>query len=563
MIQRLPAAPFAAPSLPSSMPVIHALLPLLSVLAVALPFLFARTQAPMANFWPLMAAGACAWLLAAIAWVGWVWGGRRAQPGLALAFGIVLAAVVGATIGLVQFFAGDVGWAPWIYPSVPGEALGNLRQRNQQATLMGLGFWALLWLVSQMQAHVTGRFSPAWTVPLQRLGRDWPLGVAGFAAPWALVVIAACAAATASRTGALEWGVVIVMLCVWRRSLGGLALALGGVGALVYGLASWGLPILLSQWTGLSMDGLFDRLGDAGQRCGTRSVLWPNVAHLIMQKPWTGWGWGELDYAHYVTVFPGERFCVLVDNAHNLPLHLAVELGLPVAAGFCALVVWWVVRNRPWAETDPLRQLAWGTLALIGVHSLLEFPLWYGPFQLVTALALCVLWAPRAQARALPPSTRARVRWAGAALGVAAVVWGAWLVHDYQRVSNLYRTAAERTAQYRADTAQQVARENRFFRNPADFAWVTTTPVTAANAAQMYPLALRQLHYSPEPRVIEAVLASARLLGLPEPVAFHTERYRIAYPADYARWSRALAAAAAPASAPLPASSQNRATSSM
>ena len=545
------------------MPASHALAALVSVLAVALPFLFARTQPPIASFWPLMASGACALVLAAIAWVRWGWGGTRntraLQPGVVLAWGLVLAATVGGGIGLVQFFAGDVGWAPWVYPSVPGEAVGNLRQRNQQATLMGLGLWALLWLMSQLQAHVGGRPSVAFAPAPHRPGREWPLGVAAFLAPWALVLIAACAAATASRTGALQWGLVLVLLGLWRRSMGGLAMAVGAAGVLVYALASWGLPLLLSHWTGLSMDGLFDRLADAGQRCGTRSVLWPNVLHLIAQKPWTGWGWGELDYAHYVTLFPGERFCVLVDNAHNLPLHLAVELGLPVAVAFCALVLWWVVRSRPWAETDPMRQLAWGVLGLIGVHSLLEFPLWYGPFQLTTALALAVLWRPQVPARWPRPAVLA----GGAALGVAALLWGAWLAHDFERVSNLYRAAPERSPAYRADTGQQVARENRFFRDPAEFAWLTTTPVTAANASQIYPVARRQLHYSPEPRVIEALLASARLLDLPQDVAFHAERYRIAYPADYARWS--ASAGPAPLSPPSPsaASAQKSATSSM
>ena len=46
-------------------------------------------------------------------------------------------------------------------------------------------------------------------------------------------------------------------------------------------------------------------------------------------SPWLGWGWGELDYAHYATLYDGPRFCDILDNAHNLPLHLAVELGIP------------------------------------------------------------------------------------------------------------------------------------------------------------------------------------------------------------------------------------------
>lgn len=532
------------------MPVSSVLASLLSVLAVALPFLFARTQSPLSNFWPLVVAGACAWLLAALAWARWGWGLRRAEPGLHLAAGLLLAALIGAGIGLVQFFAGDVGLSPWVYPSVPGEALGNLRQRNQQATLMGLGFWVLLWWVAQIQSGIGGPASGMWGGASSRSGREWPLGLAGFLAPWALVLVAACAAATASRTGALEWAVVVVLVCVWRRSMGGLVLLIAMTGVLLYIGASWGLPHLLHAWTGLPMDGLFDRLGDAGSRCGTRSVLWPNVLHLIAQKPWAGWGWGELDYAHYATLFPGERFCVLVDNAHNLPLHLAVELGLPVALAFCGAMLWWVWRSRPWAETDPLRQLAWGVLAVIGVHSLLEFPLWYGPFQLATAVALWVLWRPGVPAHWPRPAVLA----AGAVVGLAVLVWGAWLVHDYERVSGLYRTASERAPQYRADTPERVAEETTFFRDPAEFAWVTTTPVTAANAARMYPVARRQLHYSPEPRVIEAVLASTRLLGLRDEEAFHAERYRVAYPQDYARWMRSSA---------VPANAQNRATASM
>ena len=125
--------------------------------------------------------------------------------------------------------------------------------------------------------------------------------------------------------------------------------------------------------------------------------------HLILQKPWTGWGWGELDYAHYITLFPGARFCVLLDNAHNLPLHLAVELGLPFALLVCGVASLWVWRARPWAETDPVRQLAWGILAVVGLHSMLEFPLWYGPFQIVTLWALALLWRGRGRPAYNPP----------------------------------------------------------------------------------------------------------------------------------------------------------------
>ncbi|MHA7598865.1 PglL family O-oligosaccharyltransferase [Alicycliphilus sp. T452] len=499
----------------------------LAALALALPFVFGFTESPYANFWPLMASGACAWLIAALAW----WRAWRADGvGLArcLAAGLLLAALAGGAIGLVQFFGGDMGWAPWVHASTPGQAIGNLRQRNQQATLLALGAWALLWWVARLQAYGEG-------LPAQQRGvrRLWPLLLAALV-PWALVLLAVAGAATASRTGALQWLLILGLLLLWRRSSGALALAVGGLGLLVYLLAAWGLPQLLLQWTGVRMEGLFLRLADASHPCASRLVLWSNVLQLIALRPWTGWGWGELDYAHYVTPFEGERFCMLLDNAHSLPLQLAVELGLPVALLLCALLLWAVLRARPWREAAAPRQLAWGVLAIVGVHSLLEFPLWYGPFQLAAALAALVLVAP--WAAALAARWRPAARALAAAALLAAPVLGLALVRDYGRMSALYRPVADRPEALRALPAAELARRVRFFQASAQFAVLTTTAVTPANARQMHDMASRLLHFSPEPRVIEKLIASARLLGLEGEAALHTDRYRRAYPGDFARW---------------------------
>ena len=74
----------------------------------------------------------------------------------------------------------------------------------------------------------------------------------------------------------------------------------------------------------------------------------------------------------------------MLDNAHNLPLHFAVELGIPFALAFCVLVVWAIWRGKPWAERRWDRQMAWGILFVIGIHAMVEYPLWYGPFFMAT-----------------------------------------------------------------------------------------------------------------------------------------------------------------------------------
>ncbi len=496
----------------------------LASLAVALPFVFGYSQPPNANFWPLMASWACAWGLVALALgqaqCGLPWS-RRDWAG-AWSRGLVLAALLGGAVGLVQYFAGDVGWSPWIQSSTPGQAIGNLRQRNQQATLLSLGGWALLWSVGQWHS----RSQAVQT-------RRWVGVLAGLLLAWALVLLAVASAATASRTGALQWVLVVALLWLWHRTLGGLGLGLALVALALYGAGSWLLPQLLEQWTGFPADRLFDRFADDGQGCGGRRALWTNVLYLIAQKPWTGWGWGELDYAHYVTLFPGTRFCVLLDNAHNLPLHLAVELGLPVAVLATAAVLALVVRARPWRESDPARQLAWGVLAIIGLHSMVEFPLWYGPFQLAAAIAVLLLWR---RGGAWRPGPRA-LRGLGAGALVALLAAGGYASWDYGRVSLLYQPVAARPPAYRDDTLSKVA-GSWLFADQVNFARLTTTPLTRANAREIHDLAQQLLHFSPEPRVIEPLIESASLLGREDEVAFHLQRYRIAYPDDYARWAR-------------------------
>ncbi len=535
---------------------------LLFTLATALPFVFGITTPPTANVWPLLASAACAWLMAALAWAGHAppTPAGPAQPGW-LANALVLAALLGGSIGLLQYFQGDPGLAPWVRPSSIGQAIGNLRQRNQQATLIALGLWALLWWLARLQQQAlqaepgASRAASAWR----------PLLLVSLA-PAALALLAAAGAATVSRTGALQWLLVLALLLCWWRSSGLLALAAALLGLAMLALASWQLPLLLHELTGLPVESLWARVTDsqAGRSCTSRGVLWGNVLQLIAQRPWAGWGWGELDWAHYITPLPGERFCLLLDNAHNLPLHLAVELGLPVALLACAGTLWLLLRARPWRESQPQRQLAWGVLALVGLHSLLEFPLWYGPFQLISLLALLVLlqpWLTRHWQALGRPLQRALHALAGLGL-LLALLLAARLVQDYRAVSVLYRPYEDRPAALRSLDALELAQQLWFFRPAAEFAWLTTTPVTPEQAAPMHAMALRLLHYSPEPRVIEKLIASAQLLGLQDEAALHRDRLRRAWPSEYAAWLRRQAAAGPPTNPPAsePASAAPTAT---
>lgn len=429
----------------------------------------------------------------------------------------ILAGLVSSVLALLQYF-GQAAWlAPWANWAPAGEAFANLRQRNQFASLTSIALAALLAL---------GVLGP------QRLPR-------GPQAALALVValLVAGNAASASRTGLLQLVLLAALCLVWRRD--GPTLAwLGGM------LAGYALAVVLLPWAaGLDPagHGMFARLRDGDALCSSRLTLWRNVLQLIGMRPWLGWGWGELDYAHYMTLYAGPRFCDILDNAHSLPLHLAVELGIPAAALVGIGVLVWILRARPWRETDAVRRAAWLVVAVLGVHSLLEYPLWYGPFQLTLGLCLGLLWgAPGVQAGAPHRMRHAPVLLAVLALGLAG--YAAW---DYRRISQIYLPPALRAPAYRDDTLARL-QASWLFRRQVQFAMLGMADATLDDAARVHALATELLHFSPEPRVIEKLLDSARLLGLQGEVRVHAVRFAAAFPEAYARW-RAAQPAAAPA----------------
>ena len=478
-----------------------------------LPWLNAYTAGPTPNTWPWLISAACALVL---------WPLRRRLSGELIALTWVLAASLSALIGLVQYFGFAPAFSPWISFTQAGDAFANLRQRNQFATLTSIGLVALLaWLAMWEPPESSPE---AWRAPW------WASALA--------VLLALGNAVSSSRTGLLQWLLIFLLSAWWalpdRRRL--LTLALQAL--LTYGIAVFSLPWLLALSTGMHSGGLFGRLAtDAG--CSSRKVLWSNVLTLISQKPWLGWGSGELDYAHFITIYPGERFCEILDNAHNLPLHLAVELGVPAALALCGGAAWLALRARPWRDTDPARQMAWGVLAIIGLHSLLEYPLWYGPFQIAAGLCVLILWrgagaSPGGQPLTLRlPGQIMRMLLAGFLLSLWS--YAAW---DYHRISQIYLQPEARDSAYRDDTLRKI-RSSWLFRDQVRFAELSITPLARENAQWTFDMASALLHYSPESRIIEKLVESAVMLDRDQEALAYLMRYQAAYPQDHARWAKA------------------------
>jgi O-antigen polymerase len=488
---------------------------------LALPWLIGAAPGPVAQ----IGAWAAALLVIAVLLISQ---SLRAWP-------VSLLFAAGLSVGMagLQYLGWAAGFSPWLAQAGAGEMLANLRQRNQFASLMALGFLAALallaWNSNSRKAYdVSAAAASAARVRLPRLvfGLSLLVALLGFGN-----------ALSGSRTGFLQWLAVLGLLLIWRRSL-----ILGwkwvaGAAALGYMLGMIAAP-RLAELLGHLNAGLLGRASDSN--AFSRLALWSNVWELVLQKPWGGWGAGSLAYAHYSTSFAGTRFMEMLDNAHNLPLHMAFIFGLPFAALFCAFVGWLIWKNKPWLEIQPDRQLAWGCLMVMGIHSMLEYPLWYGPFFMTAVICvgvLCLdLW--RKWLLAGKEYTRTAmilgVRWVSKCLGVLLLACTAFVLFDYHRVSQMFVPHEERSAWYPDPMA--AAKSSLLFKSHAKFAELQITPLSRESAPRVLELSSELMEWSPEPRIIENLIESATMMELDDLAMFHLQRYRVAYPAAYAAW---------------------------
>ena len=441
-----------------------------------------------------------------------VWlGAGAARNGAAavdiLATAWLAAGLLSAVAGLSQYFGVEHLLSPWVNGSRVGEAFANLRQRNQFATLSNIALVAAFWHGSRdgSRTRLTSMAAAA-------------------------VLLGVATMVSNSRTGLVQLAALCALCLLWRRPRPLLlcAVAVGG-----YVVALFTLPHLAGLGSGISngSSAAVARIVYDDYGCASRRVLWSNVGDLVLQRPWLGWGWRGLAWAHYIADYGGKpRFCEILDNAHDLPLHLAVELGLPFTLLLCGAALWMAWRAGPWRETDSSRQLAWGVIAVVLLHSAVEYPLWYGPFQMAFGIALGLLARPppAASIGSFEPTLQYSRRWhrdAAAALLLAISLYCAW---DYHRVSQLYLPVQERDPAWRTDAQQRLAGRS-VFSNQERFARLTTADVNAANAAELYAMATELARYSPEPAVLRKLIASARLLGLEDEAQLHEARLCAAF----------------------------------
>ncbi|WP_374400388.1 Wzy polymerase domain-containing protein [Niveibacterium sp.] len=327
---------------------------------------------------------------------------------LVVATGFVFLACFQSIVGAFQI--ADVTFGGLVLPKVYRQTYGNVGQPNHYASLLSLG--------------IVGA---------------WYLGVCGYlrrAVVAVLILWLACSLAASASRACWLYFACVVMLGLWSayRSdasdrKGAVALAWVGVAVLMLQVAIAKSGAL--EWVGLTSS--VARAADVGSN-GQRLYDWSLALSAIKAHPWLGVGVGGFHgwAVEQMPATPVVPFSKFAEHAHNLPLHLAATMGVPFALVFLGAVGSWLLRQLC-AKMSADRLFAFSGLAVIGLHSIVEYPLWYTYFVIPAGLLCGLLAATDSRARIV----RLPVALANAALAgvVLALVW---VARDYVFVQRAY-----------------------------------------------------------------------------------------------------------------------------
>lgn len=326
---------------------------------------------------------------------GYSWESQsRGQVADFLFLALGAAALASSAMAIYQWLGLRTDATSWILSNrFSNRYYANLAQPNLLGSLLMLGLVALAW------AHWRKKLN-GWLTCLVA-----PLLLFG-------VVL------TGSRTALLNLMALTVLAVIWRKQLPNPRYL-----AAIFGLALFtlicvsGLPNI-NAFMGISEDRIpleYRGLKDV------RLEGWGMLFHAALEKPWFGFGWGQVAAANFSVLGRYPEQGAIWASAHNLVLDLIIWNGFPL--GICialAAAYWMLLLLRRSLSFDQI--LLVSACAVLGVHALLEFPLQYGYFLMPFGLIVGSLNASLALRTVFVAPWVASVFWLGVLISTAITI---------------------------------------------------------------------------------------------------------------------------------------------
>jgi hypothetical protein len=252
--------------------------------------------------------------------------------------------------------------------------------------------------------------------------------------PWRLIAMGfmmLAVYATSSRTGYLEVFLVSAMLALVRQRL---KISWVWVALLVWQLLAIGLGEVLASF-GLMSGQLLEDSRKAVEASGNhRMRILSDVWLVIQQHPLMGVGWRQLQVTQVLTPGISEP----VDHAHNIVAQIQVELGVLGTLSLLGFAGFWLFKKKPWREANGAELAMVCVVMVLGLHCLLESPLWHAMFLFLFGFAFSLL-----------PEETYPVRlplWLVKGLGLVLVFCAAWFYIDHHKSLSAYERFSQNQA---------------------------------------------------------------------------------------------------------------------
>jgi hypothetical protein len=123
-----------------------------------------------------------------------------------------------------------------------------------------------------------------------------------------------------------------------------------------------------------------------------RRWIWYEAALIFAGHPILGAGIGQFAWEHFLLgpELHNPLIYGIYNNAHNIVMQTAAEMGAAGLLLFAGMLGLWI-RQAYRASRSIYHWWGFGVLAVLGIHSLLEYPLWYTYFLGIAALMLGML----------------------------------------------------------------------------------------------------------------------------------------------------------------------------
>lgn len=282
-----------------------------------------------------------------------------------LAVFLVLGAELNALAGVIQHYRWHTFLDSVVTVQVAAAVYGNIAQPNHFADYVTLGLVSIGMLYGLKSLRV-------WHVVLLALPLLFVLALSGSRSTWLYLLF------------------VVGVSYFWQRRDPVYLPLLKYALSLLLGFFVMIFVVQTPWLAGASESAAtVQRMFADGTSGSIRLYLWHESWLIFTRFPLLGAGFGQFAWQHFQLAPDLQNGAIsgLYNNAHNVVLQLAAEtglLGLSIVTGILGLSLW-----RAWREPRTLhRWWAFCLLAVLGIHGLLEYPLWYAHFIGIAAIVL-------------------------------------------------------------------------------------------------------------------------------------------------------------------------------